>query len=93
MRRRKLLIGGGIAVAGGALYRKLRRKKPAAEPDPAAELRRKLDESRATVQERDEFESGEVPVDRAEPGIDERRRDVHRRAQASIEEMRDTPSE
>ncbi len=71
MRRRKLLIGGGIAVAGGALYRKLRRRKPPAEPDPASELRHKLDESRAITQERDEFEAGEVPVDQAEPGIDE----------------------
>jgi hypothetical protein len=82
------LIGGGIAVAGGALYRKLRRKKPDPEPDPASELRRKLDESRALTQERDEFEAGEVPVDQAEPGIDERRREVHERAQASIDEMR-----
>jgi hypothetical protein len=88
MRRRKLLIGGGIAVAGSALYRRLRRKKPASEPDPAAELRQKLDESRALTQERDEFEAGEVPVDQAEPGIDERRRDVHEQAQSSIEEMR-----
>ena len=93
MRRRKLLIGGGIAVAAGAAYRKLRRKKPPPEPDPAAELRRKLDESRATMEERDEFEAGEVPVDQAEPGIDERRHDVHRRAQESIDEMKDTPSE
>jgi hypothetical protein len=93
MRRRKLLIGGGIAVAGSALYRKLRRKKPPPEPDPAVELRRKLDESRATVEERDEFESGEVTIDQAEPGIDERRRDVHRRAQASIDEMKDSPGE
>lgn len=93
MRRRKLLIGGGIAVAGGALYRKLRRKKPSPEPDPAEELRRKLDESRATVEERDEFEAGEVTVDQAEPGIDERRHDVHRRAQASIDEMKDSTAE
>jgi hypothetical protein len=93
MRRRKLLIGGGIAVAGGALYRKLRRKKPPPAADPAAELRRKLDESRATVEERDEFESGEVTVDQAEPGVDERRREVHRRAQESIEDMKDAPTE
>jgi hypothetical protein len=83
------LIGGGIVVAGGALYRKVRRKKTAAEPDPALELRRKLDESRAVVEERDEFEAAEVTVDQAEPGIDARRRDVHRRAQASIDEMSD----
>jgi hypothetical protein len=84
------LIGGGIAVAGGAVYRKLRRKSRAENPDPASELRQKLDESRALAQERDEFEAAEVPVDQAEPGIDERRRNVHERAQASIEEMRDS---
>ena len=91
MRRRKLWLTGGIALAGGAVYRKLRRKGRATEPDPALELRRKLDESRTMVEERDEFESAEVPVDKAEPGIDQRRRDVHERAQASIEEMRDPP--
>jgi len=81
------VIGGGIAVACGALYRKFRRKKAEPGPDPAQELRRKLDESRAVVEERDEFEAAEIPVDQAEPGIDERRRDAHRRAQASIDEM------
>ena len=35
----------------------------------------------------------EIPVDQAEPGIDERRRNVHERAQASIEEMRDSGPE
>ena len=89
MRRRKLLIGGGIAVAGGALYRKLRRRKPPSEPDPASELRQKLDESRAITQERDEFEAGEVPVDQAEPGVGERRREVHEQAKATIEEMQE----
>ena len=89
MRRRRLLIGGGIAVAGGALYRRVRGRHRAEKPDPALELRRKLDESRAVVQERDEFEEAEVPVDQVEPDVDERRRDVHRRAQSSIESMRD----
>ena len=41
MRHRKLWITGGIAVAGGALFRVLRHRK---QPDPADELRRKLDE-------------------------------------------------
>lgn len=93
MRARKLWIGGGIALAGGALYRKLRGGKGAAEADPAAELRRKLDESRATVDERDEFESAEVPVDQAEPGVDERRREAHDRARSAIDEMRDASGE
>jgi hypothetical protein len=83
----------GIALAGGAAYRKMRQKRKAQGPDPADELRRKLDESRAIANERDEFESAEVPVDKAEPGIDERRRSVHERAQASIEDMRDSPAD
>jgi hypothetical protein len=91
--KRRLLIGGGIAIAGGALYRRLRGRHHEEKPDPALELRRKLDESRAVVQERDEFESAEVPVDQAEPGVDERRRDVHRRAQSSIDDMRDSQAE
>jgi hypothetical protein len=82
-----------MAVAGGALYRAVRRKGRASEPDPAGDLRRKLDESRSIVEERDQFESAEVPVDRAEPGIDERRRDVHERGQTAIDEMRGAPEE
>ena len=89
MKARTLVIVGGIAAAGGVLYRKLRRRKPQPEPDPAADLRQKLDESRAVVPERDEFESAEVPVDQAEAGIDERRREVHERARAATEEMRE----
>ncbi len=80
-------------MAGGAVYRALRRKSRVPEPDPALELRRKLDESRSIVEERDEFESAEIPVDRAEPGIDERRQDVHGRARAAIDEMRDAPDQ
>jgi hypothetical protein len=88
MGHRKLWITGGIAVAGGALFRVLRRRK---QPDPAVELRRKLDESRSVADERDEFEGAEVPVDQAEPGIDERRREVHERGRAALDEMRGTP--
>ncbi len=88
MRRRLLWITGGIAVAGGAVYRVLRRRGRAIEPDPAGELRRKLDESRAIVEEREQFESAETPVDRAEPGVEERRRAVHDRGREAIDEMR-----
>ena len=76
-----------------AFARRLRRRRaePAAvaAPDPAAELRRKLEESRSIVSEREEFEEAETPVDRAEPtaGIDERRRQVHEQGRAAVEEM------
>jgi hypothetical protein len=93
MKRRKLWMTGGVALAGGAVYRFVRRKKHEPEPDPASDLRRKLDESRAAVGEREEFESAEVPVDQAEPGVDARRREVHDRAKSAVDEMRDPTAE
>jgi hypothetical protein len=79
---------GAIGVAGAAVVRALRRKPaPAPAPDPRAEeLRQKLEESRAVVDEREEFESAETPVDEAE--VDDRRRSVHERARAAAEQMR-----
>ena len=70
-----------------------RRREPAvAAPDPRAEeLRRKLNESRALVEERDEFEGAEVTVDRAEPAPEDpesRRRAVHDSARETVEQMR-----
>jgi hypothetical protein len=72
----------------------LRRRRRAAPqgPDPRAdELRRKLDESRSIVEEREEFEGAELTVDRAEPAPedpDSRRRAVHESARATAEQMR-----
>jgi len=88
------------------VFRWLRRRRES-EPDvdPAAELRAKLEESRA-ADDRDEFESGETPVDRADPGasgpappapepVDEadpeaRRRAVHEQARTRIDELSGT---
>jgi hypothetical protein len=67
-----------------------RRREPAADPR-AEELRRKLDESRSIVEERDEFEDGELTVDLAEPAPEDpesRRRAVHESARATTEQMR-----
>jgi hypothetical protein len=67
-----------------------RRREPAADPR-AEELRRKLDESRSIVEERDEFEGGELTVDLAEPAPEDpesRRRVVHDSARATVEQMR-----
>jgi hypothetical protein len=84
------------ALLGFAAFaRRLRRRReePAAV-DPADELRRKLDESRSIVSERDEFEEGETPVDRAESasGVDERRRQVHEQGRSAVEEMQGSGS-
>ena len=87
---------GSVGVAGAAAWRVVsrRKKKAAEEPDPRAqELRKRLDESRAIVSEREEFEQAETPVDRVEkpepePAVDERRKSVHEQARATIEGMR-----
>ena len=89
MRRPWAWAVGVFAVAG--MLR--RRREPAvAAPDPRAEeLRRKLNESRALVEERDEFEGAEVTVDRAEPAPEDpesRRRAVHDSARETVEQMR-----
>ncbi len=98
MRYRLAWLLGGLA-AGLVLYRKLRSlTAPAALPPPdshAEELRRKLDESRSIVSEREELESPETPVDRAERStgeLEERRRQIRERAQAALEELRGEPS-
>ena len=86
---------GSVGVAGAAAWRVLSgRKKAAADgPDPRAEeLRKRLDESRSIVSEREEFEEAETPVDhveeRPDPAVDERRRSVHERGRSAIDEMR-----
>jgi hypothetical protein len=88
VRARLTWIAGAIGVAGVAAYRKVRRS-PA--PDPRAEeLRDRLAESRAVVEERDEFEAAETPVDEVEPAteVDERRKRVHQKARAATDKMR-----
>jgi hypothetical protein len=96
--RRPLTVLSG-AIAGFGLYRLLlsRRHRPAVVAPPEApedrraeELRRKLAESRTMVEEREEFESAETPVDRAEtaPEVDERRQSVHEEGRRAAERMR-----
>ena len=92
---RRLLAGIGAAIGGFALVRwftRGRAQQVAAADARAEELRAKLAESRAMVEERDEFEGAELTVDQAEPGPpnapEERRRHVHERARATVERMR-----
>jgi hypothetical protein len=85
----------GAAGAAIAVYRRMRRAPaPAPVEDPrAAELRQKLDESRTLVDEREEFESAEKPVDEVEADAspEDRRRAVHERGRAAAEKMRGSP--
>jgi hypothetical protein len=106
MNRRLTALAG---LLGLAWLRSRRRPAvvgpPPPQADPAGELRAKLAEARA-ADDRDEFESGEKPVDEAvsvgdkatdapppgetsgeAPDVDSRRRDVHDRARAAIEEL------
>ncbi len=93
---RRLAFLGGIAVAVAALWKTLRRRPPgSAEPTPvdprADELRRRLDESRPVVEERDEFEAAETPVDAVETvpeNPDARRQAVHAEGRATVDRMK-----
>ncbi len=87
-----LLLGGAV-VAGAAAYRVLTRRPPAPlVPEPHVEaLRARLAESKAVVEEREEFETGETPVDEAETvptEVGDRRRSVHDRGRQVAEQMR-----
>jgi hypothetical protein len=94
-------LAGGVAVASAAVYRLVKARgwphsaeapKPEPALDPRAEeLRQRIAESRALVEERDEFEQAETTVDRADPNVDERRRSVHDEGRATIDEMRGPP--
>jgi hypothetical protein len=79
--RRLLAVLGGVALARAWLARR-RSPEPLTADPRAEELRRRLDESRAVAGDQEEFASGETPVD-----ADDRRRDVHERGRAAIDEM------
>lgn len=89
MRRPLPWLLGGFAVLG---FLRRRREAPITAGDPrAAELRRKLAESRSIVEERDEFEAAELTIDQAEPVPQDpemRRRAVHDAGHATVERMR-----
>jgi hypothetical protein len=99
---RRLLGLLAAALGGLALYRLLAAGRTTASDtlgpadaavDPRAdELRRKLAESRALVDEREVFEEAETTVDRADPeaDVDARRREVHERGRSAADGMRST---
>ncbi len=96
--RRLAFLTGGAAVGLAALWRLIRRRPPASETsvDPRADdLRARLDESRAVVEDREEFEGAETTVDAVEavPDPDERRRTVHAEGRSAVDRMRGPKSE
>ena len=93
MQGRLALLLGAAVVAGATAYRALTRRPSAPViPEPHVEaLKARLAESKAVVEEREEFESGETPIDRAEPlptELGDRRRSVHDRGRQVAEQMR-----
>jgi hypothetical protein len=91
VRGRLAFLGAGAAALGAVAARVWRRKGAGLDSDPRAdELRKRLDESRSVVAERDEFEAAETPVDEVEPvaDLDARRQELHDRARTAAEEMR-----
>ena len=91
MRGRLALLAGGAAVAAATVYRRLRRQASVAAPveTHADELRARLEASRAVVDEREQFEEAEVPVDEAdEVAPADRRKAVHDRGRHAAEQMR-----
>jgi hypothetical protein len=99
--RRLAFLTGGFAVAVAALWRTIRRRPPGwvdLEPiDPRAEeLRRRLEESRPVVEDRDEFEAGETTVDAVEAGPEDheaRRKAVHAEGRSTVERMQSPTDE
>ena len=88
MRNRAAWIAGALGAAGVA-YRALRRQPRQAADPRADELRRKLDESKPLVEEREQFESGETTVDTVDSAtLDEKRAALHERGQAAAREMK-----
>jgi hypothetical protein len=74
------------ALAGIAGFAWFRRRHPV-HPDPAEELKAKLAHAREVANDREEFEAGEKPVDEVPDDVATRRRDVHDRARAAIDDL------
>jgi hypothetical protein len=96
----RVLAGLGGAFGLAWLWRRL---KPSAEPqqeagpDPAVELRSRLEQAREAADDRDEFDAAEgQPVDEVEQprSIQDRRQAIHDKAQQALGEMnRSEPDE
>ena len=82
MLRRLFVLAGLVALAAYFFRRRVPAPSPAPAVDPADALRRKLDETRAA----ELVEDDDSPV----ADLDARRREVHERARATVDEMHDS---
>jgi len=92
MRRPAASVLGAFAAVWLRRRKRTVAPEPETGPDPRAEeLRQRLAESRAIVEERDEFEGAETTVDQVETPADPelRRRAVHEAGRAAAERMRE----
>ena len=82
----KALVAALAGILGIAWWKS--RRDAASAIDPAADLRAKIAEARDVGDDRDAFEAGEKPVDEVpDVEVDTRRRDVHDRARAAMDEL------
>jgi hypothetical protein len=83
---RRLLTWLGLAAGALVVFRRFRRSKPeAAAADPAEELKQKLAESRA--EEPEPAAAAEPEPEPPAAPVDERRRAVHDKARAAMDDM------
>jgi hypothetical protein len=89
---RRLFAWVAGAAGGLAAYRAVKGRRPALESGPdarAEELKARLAQARETVDDREEFEAGEVTIDAAEPlDPQARRAQVHEQGRAALDAMR-----
>lgn len=82
----KRVVAALAGILGIAWLRRRTTTPAPAAVDPAADLRAKLAQAREVEDDREQFEAGETPVDEA-PDVADRRRDVHDRARAAIDDL------
>ena len=90
-RNRKVVLMGGFSGAVGAMavWQRKRRRPPqaaTAQPDPAQELRSRLDESRAVAAEQPTPAAAPQPSPDADPAT--RRQSVHEDARARLDDLK-----
>ena len=80
-----------MAAVFAWLFKRRRKAEPLERADPAAELKRRLAESRAAEPEPER--APEPEPEAPKQSLDDRRRAIQERAQAAIDQMRGEPGD